>query len=149
MQIDVSDYEDWIGKTQEIEDKLEVSPLNRMAATLNERRREYSIGEKVPTLWHWLYFLNLPLQKNLGADGHEKRQGFMPPIPLPIRMYAGGEINFLNPLPLGKNATKSSKILSIQNKTGSSGKLTFLQIKHITEIKGIRWSILSSIYSIL
>ena len=57
MQIDVSDYENWIGKTQEIEEKLEVSPLNRMAATLNEQREEYSIGKKVPTLWHWLYFL--------------------------------------------------------------------------------------------
>ena len=52
MQIDVSDYENWIGKTQEIQDKLEISPLNRMAATLNEQLREYSIGDKVPTLWH-------------------------------------------------------------------------------------------------
>ena len=56
MQIDVSDYENWIGKTQEVQDKLEISPLNRMAATLNEQLGEYSIGDKVPTLWHWLYF---------------------------------------------------------------------------------------------
>ena len=54
----------------------------------------------------------------------------MPPIPLPIRMYAGGEIKFINSLALGKKATKSSKIISIQDKQGSSGKLTFLQIKH-------------------
>ena len=39
-------------------------------------------------------FFKFAVAKNLGADGHEKRQGFMPPIPLPIRMYAGGEVNF-------------------------------------------------------
>ncbi len=124
-----NDINNWIGKTITFEDKVNEYPVKAMAAVF-----DYEYDKKkyinVPYGWHWLYFLNLPLQKNLGADGHEKRQGFMPPIPLPIRMYAGGEINFLNPLPLGKNATKSSKILSIQNKTGSSGKLTFLQIKH-------------------
>ena len=74
MQIDVSDYENWIGKTQEIEDKLEVSPLNRMAATLNEHLREYSIGDKIPTLWHWLYFLESTPQSMLATKITEKRE---------------------------------------------------------------------------
>ena len=119
----------WIGKTIKFEDEVNEYPLRAMAALFDY---EYDKNKyvNVPYGWHWLYFLNLPMQKNLGTDGHEKRQGFMPPIPLPIRMYAGGEIKFINSLALGKKATKSSKIISIQDKQGSSGKLTFLQIKH-------------------
>ena len=119
----------WIGKTIKFEDEVTEYPVRAMAALFDY---EYDKNKyvNVPYGWHWLYFLNLPMQKNLGTDGHEKRQGFMPPIPLPIRMYAGGEIKFINSLALGKKATKSSKIISIQDKQGSSGKLTFLQIKH-------------------
>jgi len=123
------DLNKWVGKSIHFDDKIADYPIKAMAAVFNY---EYNKEEfkNVPYGWHWLYFLNLPLQKNLGPDGHEKRQGFMPPIPLPIRMYAGGEITYYNPLLVGKNAKKSSEIISIQNKKGSSGKLTFLQIKH-------------------
>ena len=123
------DLNKWVGKSIHFDDKIADYPIKAMAAVFNY---EYNKEEfkNVPYGWHWLYFLNLPLQKNLGPDGHEKRQGFMPPIPLPIRMYAGGEITFINPFTVGKKATKSSKIISIQSKQGSSGKLTFLQIQH-------------------
>ncbi len=123
------DMNKWIGKSIHSDDKIVDYPIKAMAAVFNY---EYNKEEfqNVPYGWHWLYFLNLPLQKNLGPDGHEKKQGFMPPIPLPIRMYAGGEITYYNPLVVGKNAKKTSKIISILNKEGSSGKLIFLQIKH-------------------
>ena len=101
MQIDVSDYENWIGKTQEVQDKLEISPLNRMAATLNEQLREYSIGDKVPTLWHWLYFLESTPQSMLATDGHAKKGEFLPPITLPRRMWAGSRFSFKKSLKAG------------------------------------------------
>ena len=133
MQIDVSDYENWIGKTQEIEDKLEVSPLNRMAATLNEQLREYSIGDEVPTLWHWLYFLESTPQSMLAKDGHAKKGEFLPPITLPRRMWAGSRFSFKKSLKAGDKVIRISRIKDISVKQGKTGTLVFVNVAH--EIK--------------
>ena len=130
MQIDVSDYENWIGKTQEIEEKLEVSPLNRMAATLNEQRGEYSIGEKVPTLWHWLYFLDPTPQSMLATDGHAKKGEFLPPITLPRRMWAGSRFSFKKSLNAGDKVIRTSHIKDISVKQGKTGALVFVNVAH-------------------
>lgn len=122
-----ADIMSWIGKSIEKDDYISDFPLKAMAAVFDYNVK---IFEKVPSGWHWLYFLNLPLQKNLGLDGHEKRTGFMPPIQLPIRMYAGGEIIFHKPLSIGQKLRKKSSIVSIDNKIGATGNLTFLKINH-------------------
>ena len=130
-----SDIKSWIGKSIQNEDYISDFPIRAMASVFDYDGED--IGE-VPYGWHWLYFLNLPLQKNLGPDGHEKRIGFMPPIDLPIRMYAGGEINYFKPLLIGEKLKKTSSIISIENKEGSTGNLIFLKIKHeITNKKEI------------
>ena len=133
MQIDVSDYENWIGNTQETEDNLEISPLNRMAATLNEQRSEYSIGEKVPILWHWLYFLEPTLQSRLSTDGHAKKGEFLPPITLPRRMWAGSRFSFKKGLNAGDEVVRTSHIKDISVKHGKTGALVFVNVAH--EIK--------------
>jgi len=89
----------WIGKSVEKSDYINELPIKAMGAVFDY---DVTSFKKVPYGWHWLYFLNLPLQKYLGPDGHEKRIGFMPPIPLPIRMYAGGEITYNKPLLIGE-----------------------------------------------
>jgi len=124
-----SEVNKWIGKTIQIDDNINEYPTKAMATVFDYEYKKEEFKE-VPYGWHWLYFLNLPLQKNLGLDGHEKRMGFMPPIDLPIRMYAGGEIDFYEPLLIGKDVKKNSTILSIENKEGSTGKLIFLKINH-------------------
>ena len=121
------DINSWIGKSIQNEDYINDFPVKAMASVFDYNGEDFN---EVPYGWHWLYFLNLPLQKNLGPDGHEKRIGFMPPIDLPIRMYAGGEINYFKPILIGENLRKTSSIISIENKEGSTGKLTFLNIKH-------------------
>jgi 3-methylfumaryl-CoA hydratase len=117
----------WIGKSVEKSDYINELPIKAMGAVFDY---DVTSFKEVPYGWHWLYFLNLPLQKYLGPDGHEKRIGFMPPIPLPIRMYAGGEITYNKPLLIGEKVKKISTIESIKNKVGSTGNLTFLRIKH-------------------
>ena len=57
MKINVNDYSEWVGKTLEISDELSLSPLNRMSATLDKKFNEFTNGDEVPPLWHWLYFL--------------------------------------------------------------------------------------------
>ncbi|MBH87959.1 MAG: acyl-CoA dehydrogenase [Pelagibacterales bacterium] len=121
------DVMSWIGKSKEKDDYISDFPVKAMASVFNYNEKKIKI---IPSGWHWLYFLNLPLQENLGSDGHEKRTGFMPPIRLPIRMYAGGEIFFHKPLIIGQKLIKKSSIISIDNKTGATGNLTFLKINH-------------------
>jgi len=129
------DIKSWIGKSIQNEDYISDFPVRAMASVFDYDGEDFN---EVPYGWHWLYFLNLPLQKNLGADGHEKRVGFMPPIELPIRMYAGGEISYFKPILIGEKLKKTSSIISIENKLGSTGNLTFLKIKHeITNKKEI------------
>ena len=121
------ELDQWIGRFIDNSEYINEFPVKAMAAVFNYENINI---KEVPYGWHWLYFLNLPLQKNLGPDGHEKRRGFMPPIQLPIRMYAGGEIIFHKPILIGEEVKKISTIESIKNKVGSTGNLTFLRINH-------------------
>src|SRR5207245_2659413 len=69
-------------------------------------------------------------QRDLGADGHPKRGGFLPPVPLPRRMFAGGRIRFDTPARVGRPLQRSSTVTSVQDKTGRSGRLVFVAVRH-------------------
>ena len=124
-----SEYSNWIGKTQEKNDKLLPFPAQFMENTLN-RDATFTEGKELPPLWHWLYFLESEKLSNLGRDGHPKKGGFLPPVTLPRRMWAGGRFWFKQPLLLGIDSLKKSIILSVKEKNGSSGQLCFVTVKH-------------------
>jgi 3-methylfumaryl-CoA hydratase len=84
----------------------------------------------VPPLWHWLYFAPLARQSELGPDGHARRGGFLPPVPLPCRMWAGGRFEFRHPLRVGDEITRVSSIVKVDGKTGRSGELVFVTVRH-------------------
>jgi 3-methylfumaryl-CoA hydratase len=87
-------------------------------------------GDPLPPLWHWLFFLPRDRQSELGADGHAKRGGFLPPVLLPRRMWAGGRFEFRHPLRVGDTVTRTSRILDVQQKTGRTGPLVFVTVRH-------------------
>ena len=124
-----SEYSKWIGKTQEKNDKLVPLYAQFMENTLN-RDASLTDGDELPPLWHWLYFLESEKISRLGRDGHPEKGGFLPPVTLPRRMWAGGRFWFKNPLILGIDGHKKSTILSVDEKEGSSGKLCFVTVKH-------------------
>ena len=124
-----SEYSKWIGKTQEKNDTLLPFPAQFMENTLN-RDATFIEGKELPPLWHWLYFLESEKLSNLGRDGHPKKGGFLPPVTLPRRMWAGGRFWFKKPLLIGQDSLKKSIILSIKEKNGSSGQLCFVTVKH-------------------
>jgi 3-methylfumaryl-CoA hydratase len=92
------------------------------------------LPSELPPLWHWLYFLPGERQSGIGPDGHPKRGGFLPPIALPRRMWAGGRLQFLRPLGVGEPIRRVSTIRSVQSKSGRSGQLVFVTVLH--EISG-------------
>ena len=123
------DYQAWIGKSEETSDTLTLSPAQRMAATLN-KLEVFVPGTALPPAWHWLYFLPAVRLDHTAEDGHAKRGGFMPPVDLPRRMWAGSRLAFHRPLHIGEKALKKSTIAEINVKQGKSGMLVFVLVRH-------------------
>src|SRR5207344_2648878 len=74
----------------------------------------------------------------LGPDGHPTRGGFLPPVPLPRRMWAGGELAFLASMRVGDDVKRTSRIADVTVKTGSTGVLCFVAVEHtITTPRGV------------
>jgi 3-methylfumaryl-CoA hydratase len=123
------DYSAWIGRQEMVSDVVEPARANALRSALGEIE-PLQIGAALPPLYHWLYFWNVQPPASLGADGHPAKGGFLPPIPLPRRMAAGGRLKFLKPLIVGGRVSRTSTILKIETKTGKSGTLTFVTVEH-------------------
>lgn len=120
---------EWIGRGETRYDELRVQPARFMQATLG-REATLEEGSLLPPLWHWLYFLEARPQGELGRDGHPRKGGFLPPVALPRRMWAGGRLEFHCPLPLGAKVRKKSSIKDIVEKEGRTGALCFVTVLH-------------------
>ncbi len=122
---------DWIGRAERRSDTLAAAPLAGLAATLDrEAELDPMPGSPLPPLAHWLYFLPKALQRETGPDGHPKRGGFLPPVPLPRRMWAGGRLQFERDLRVGDEVERRSTIAKVDAKQGRSGALVFVTVRH-------------------
>jgi len=99
-----------------------------LAVTLGEPMPEN--GDPLPACWHWAWFNDALPSTELGRDGHPKRGGFLPPVPLPRRMWAGGSLEFNSPLIVGNEINKISTIENIKQRRGKSGELCIITIAH-------------------
>jgi 3-methylfumaryl-CoA hydratase len=122
----------WEGRTETLYDDITAAPLRGWHALLDRPGEAGCPGDNVPPLAHWLYFLPTTPQSGLGDDGHALRGGFLPPVPLPRRMWAGGRLswNLDNPLRVGDAARRESRIASVRHKAGRSGSLVFVEVEH-------------------
>ena len=126
-----ADVSQWIGRSQECCDTITAGPLNRLAATLDHKRDAFPEGEAIPPLAHWLYFLPETAQSELGPDGHQRRGGFIPALEgFPRRMWAGSRLSFLKDIRVGDEMRRISRIISVQPKTGASGSMVFVTLRH-------------------
>ncbi len=135
MEADVTDIfenlRDWVGKKEVRKDIVMPWPITALAVTVDDRQISVENGKPVPPGWHWIFFLEAKPASELGVDGHPKRGGFLPPVPLPRDMWAGGRIEFLRPLAIGEDITRESEILSVEPKSGRTGNLVFVTVHHI------------------
>ena len=125
----------WIGREEIRDDVATAAPLRGLAATL-DRETPFEAGDEVPPLWHWTYFLPSPTTSQLGVDGHPKKGGFLPPIALPRRMWAGSRIQFLRPLRVGDAISRRSTVVDIVTKDGRTGPLYFVKVRHEVQTAG-------------
>ncbi len=128
MTIDINHLRQYLGRSESHSDAMSAMPAAALAATLN--LPPPFAGAPLPPLWHWLYFLPLAKQSDLGPDGHPRGIGLLPQIPLPRRMWAGSRITYLQPLKTGEPAQKVATLAKIDLKEGQSGPLVFVQTRY-------------------
>ncbi len=136
MDIDIAHLESWIGRSEVVHDVVTLAPLRALSATLDRSDAPMDMGDEVPPCWHWLYFLPLHKQSDLGPDGHAKRGGFLPPVPLPRRMWAGSQMRFLQAIRAGQNISRTSTIAEVRQKDGRTGPLVFVKVRHDIRAEG-------------
>jgi 3-methylfumaryl-CoA hydratase len=116
----------WEPAPVEITETLSETPSAAFAGVLDQRPP----GPELPPLWTGFHFLELPTTAELGADGHPREGHFLPPIPNRRRMFAGGRLTVREPLFLGDTVTRRSALTSIVPKTGRSGDMLFVTLRH-------------------
>jgi 3-methylfumaryl-CoA hydratase len=121
---------DWIGRSETVTDTVAPTPYAALSAMLDRDPQRPPVGTLLPALWHWLYFLPLHRQSEIGPDGHAKRGGFLPPVPLPRRMWAGSQFQFHSPLRVGDALMRTSTIHDVTEKSGRTGPLVFVKVRH-------------------
>lgn len=87
-------------------------------------------GDQLPPLWHWYAFPPTTAMDELGEDGHPRLGGFLPPIRLNRRMWAGGSLEFRAPLHVGETLTRRTTIANIAEKSGAGGDMVILSLDH-------------------
>jgi 3-methylfumaryl-CoA hydratase len=128
--------EDWIGRSETRHDIVTAAPVQALRATLDHPAGEVGPGTPLPPFWHWLYFLPVTRASELGDDGHARRGGFLPPVTLPRRMWAGGQLQFHEPLRVGDRVIRTSTIDDVRRKDGRSGSLVFVKVRHELRCNG-------------
>jgi 3-methylfumaryl-CoA hydratase len=136
MSIDLEHLRGWIGRAERRDDIVTAAPIAALSATLDRDDPLPRQGDRLPALWHWLYFLPAHRQSELGVDGHVRLGGFLPPVTLPRRLYAGGRVEILHPLLVGDPIERVSRILDISRKDGRTGPLVFVQVRHEIRSRG-------------
>lgn len=137
MSLDFSSLQQWIGRTQQSSDTLTPRLLEAYHATLAPNLADTGPDE-APAAIHWCLAPPAVITAHIGTDGHPLTGDFLPPIPLPRRMWAGGRVETLAPLRPGDHIVRESRIAAITHKEGRSGPLGFVTIEHeLTTPRGV------------
>ena len=120
----------WVGRSQDHHDTIRVEPVHFLAATLDHAGPPPAAGDAMPPLRHWLHFLEPAPWSKISADGHPQRGGFLPPVTLPLRMWASGSLTFQRQPSIGEAATLTSTIADVSEKQGRAGALVFVTVRH-------------------
>src|SRR5438105_5360531 len=134
-KIDTNHLRQWIGRTEEKTDIVTAHLVKGLRATLFQEIGEPKPGDAAPFTAHWCLAPQVAPMSEIGPDGHPARGGFLPPVPLPRRMWAGGKTDFLDALRVGDEVQKVSRIVDVQLKSGSTGTLCFVTLDHTYSTK--------------
>ena len=133
-----TDLASWVGREELRNDRIDLRIAQALAASLDHEPTSVGEGDALPPLWHWVYFTPNARASEIGPDGHPRRGGFLPPVELPNRMWAGGRVSFVQPLQVGEAVSRVSRILRCERKSGRTGDLIFVTVEHtLSGSKGV------------
>src|SRR3954452_22078978 len=130
-KLDLDHLRQWIGRTSEASDIVTAQLVKGLRATLFQEIGDPKPGDAAPWTVHWCLAQPVFPMSQLSEDGHPTRGGFLPPVPLPRRMWAGGELELFDALRVGDEAKRSSRISDVTMKSGSTGVLCFVSVEHV------------------
>lgn len=119
----MSSASDWQPHVVTDEAVVETAPVAAFQALVDDGLPALAAGDPLPPLWHWLALPTWSPSSLLGADGHPRRGDFLPPIELPRRMFAGGEVTLHAPIPIGSTVRREAEVTGVECKHGRSGEL--------------------------
>jgi 3-methylfumaryl-CoA hydratase len=126
----------WIGRTRTVEDDIGLMAVRRAAGTFDMDPASFKPGSELPPHWFGLFFAETVRQRDIGPDGHPNRGVVLPPIPMPRRMGAGRRVKIMGRLRAGEPAVKKAEVVNIAPKTGRSGDIFVLTMRHTIEQHG-------------
>jgi 3-methylfumaryl-CoA hydratase len=129
MTQDLEKLKEWIGQQESAVDYVTVPAVHRLAATLDRDDPMPRTGDPLPIGWHAILFPRVVRHSQIGADGHPARGDFLPPVPLPRRMFAGKRTTFAQDLRVGDEVRRESTIAAVTVKQGRSGQMVFVTVK--------------------
>lgn len=129
MADELEQLKDWIGKTDVAEERAGAFRMQGLAALLDKPDSPKE-GDPIGPMGHWCYFTPRVPASEVGPDGHPARGGFMPPVPLPRRMFGGFRATHHRPLIIGETMRRDAEITDIQIKQGSTGTLVICTVRH-------------------
>lgn len=135
MNVDIAHLQTWIGREQQDSEVLDATLVRQFNATF-DRTSGTDLDDEAPLLIHLCLAQPIAPMAELGRDGHPALGGFVPPVPLPRRMWAGGAFTFHAPIRIGEEVTRRSRIADVQVKEGRSGALCFVTVQHEIEANG-------------
>ncbi len=126
----------WIGRTRTVEDDIGLMAVRRAAGAFDMDPASFKPGSELPPHWFGLFFAETVRQHDIGPDGHPNKGIVLPPIPMPRRMGAGRRVKITGRLRAGEPALKKAEVVDIVPKTGRSGDIFVLTMRHTIEQHG-------------
>jgi 3-methylfumaryl-CoA hydratase len=127
--LDLDHLQKWKGGRETAVDYITVPGTHRLAAMLDRDDPFPKLGDPFPLGWHAILFPRIVRHSEIGPDGHPQRGDFLPPVPLPRRMFAGKRVAFHAELRVGDEVRRESVIDNIELKTGQTGQMVFVRVK--------------------
>ena len=126
----------WEPGTAEMTRRVDPWPAEAFAGLIGAAPPPLGPGDPLPPMWHWFTLLDHPAQSGIGADGHPADGPFLPPVPGRRRMFAGGRMRLDAPFAVGADLSSRSSVAAVSVKSGRSGELAFVTVRHELAVDG-------------
>jgi len=126
----LDELQSWIGRRESTVDRIDARRARQLAASFDLDTLNFREGDPLPPLWHWIFATPDSALRDAGPDGHTARGGFLPPVELPRRMWAGSRIRWTGTLRIGQRLERQSQVVAVTPKQGKTGPLVFVGVEH-------------------